>query len=271
MGTKKKLEKYWVDIAKIMGAGIDAISGNGLAGITAKVLAIGKEASLEDGVQQDIPVVLGVPLAPNPHFIDNGHAGPSMAFTGSYLRQRVGKKIGGEMFEIAGAITSATTVVPVNLAGLAKHGSASVSTLIHLVNLMDMAKGVKGSVYLTSLLDVLVQMKMAKAVIRTGDLAATAAGGVFGKVLSMTMRVCKMAGKEEMGQVICYTAHELHWRAYQEQQLAKVFGGTGPASRMVEELLTRRIHRFLGGQYNWRGIVNEPAGWLVIKDKIAMI
>ncbi len=271
MSAKKKLEKYWVDISKIMGAGIDAVSGHGLAGMVAKVAAAGREAAKEDGVSDNLPSVKGVPLAPNPHFIDNGHGGPSMQYTAKYINQRVAKKIGGEVFELAGAVTSAATVVPVNVASLAKHGSASVSTVMHLYHLMGMANSVKGSVYLSSLLDVLVQMKMAKAVIRTGDIVASAAGGVFGKVLSMAMRTCKIAGKEVMGEITAYTAQELHWRAYQEQKLAAVFGGTGPASRMVEEILTRRIHRFLGGQYNWKGIVNEPAGWIVLKDKIAMI
>ncbi|WP_020407548.1 hypothetical protein [Hahella ganghwensis] len=270
---KKTLEKYWVDISKILGSGIDILAGNSAASMTAKVLAIGAEVTKEDGVEKGLPVILGVPLAPNPHFLENGYSGQSFKFTAPYLRQRCAKKIGGEAFEIAGGVASACSgALSVNVASAIKHGTADASSLIHLYRFANMSVRVQGSEYLSFLLDILIRMKMTKVVVRSGDFAGSLAGGIFGKVISMTMRGCKIGIKEQAGAVVAFTAQELHWRAYVEQRLLGHFGGgTGPASLMVKELLTRRTHRLLGGQYDWKGIVNEPAGWIVLKDKIAMI
>ena len=48
-------------------------------------------------------------------------------------------------------------------------------------------------------------------------------------------------------------------------------GSVGPASRIVWELFTKRgITRILGA-YDIAAIVNEPAGWMAINDKLLLI
>ena len=77
-----------------------------------------------------------------------------------------------------------------------------------------------------------------------------------------------------MDKLVTNAALELHWRAYQEQAIigGRFSGaGTGPASNMIKELLTRRAHVWLGGQYDWKRVVQEPTGWLVIHDKLNLI
>ena len=72
-------------------------------------------------------------------------------------------------------------------------------------------------------------------------------------------------------EIAAQTALLLHWRAFQEYQLTKVFGGDGPAMRIVRELFAQAIR---SGEPNYckvDAIINEPAGWVAIKDKINLI
>ncbi|GHB50228.1 hypothetical protein GCM10007094_44380 [Pseudovibrio japonicus] len=71
---------------------------------------------------------------------------------------------------------------------------------------------------------------------------------------------------------------ELHWRAKLELQLSTHFGGAakhtkpvGPASAVIFELLRRRGYTRIFGQYDAGTIISEPAGWLVVNDKLALM
>ena len=230
--------------------------------------------------------VKGVPLVSNPYFIDNAIDGDT-EYTRKYVMKRKGKKLGGSVVSFAGGLASSATQV--NVGGIARHGAASGNTIAHLQAFHQMSKKFKQSDWLRKHCDVLITAKMAKLGVRGSNLAANCipnaiASAVVGGATSVggwvaEHQVGKMTGGIDLSDRGSFTetkmraavAVQLHWRAYQEQKLAAVFGGTGPASMMIEELMTRRAHRFLGGGYDWKRLVKEPTGWIAIHDKLNLI
>lgn len=209
---------------------------------------------------------------PNPLFTANGHdvAGATSPNVKKYLKKRKWKKFGGSMVSFAGNIGSIATQV--NVSGAARHARAETKTIAHLVRLRDISKKFKQSDYLTGLCKVLIRMKMIKAGARGGALTAdlipvAIASGIVGTTAAVGGSIAVRAQKA----LVLQTALQLHWRAYQELKLTSVFGGTGPAMRMVRELFGQAIRH---GEVDWTkadAYIREPAGWMVIQDKLNLV
>jgi len=258
-------------VANVTAGALGANSAQSIQSFAALPLVAGSglntiKQEIEDGVK----MVKGTPIIPNPLMLQNGHDGES-PLTDRYVYHRWMKNVGGGAFSMVGY--AASTVTAVNTTGIARHAAADASTAIHIYKLNAIGNGFGQSTTVSDWLKVFIKMKAFKAAIRTGNLASDAtpvaiASAVFGVASSLGA----MAVKKSMEEVCMITAMQVHWRAYQETAVAgSLGGGTGPATRIFEEMLTRRIHRFLGGSYDVRGIIKEPAGWVVLNDKLMLI
>ena len=126
-------------------------------------------------------------------------------------------------------------------------------------------------------LELLIRMKMLKATVRgaglTGSVIPLPAVGITTGVLAALVST---GGKLTYSKACVGTSLELHWRAKQEQFMAGRFGGAsggsvGPASRIIWELFTRRGWFGWFGNYDVAKLVQEPAGWHAINDKLLLI
>lgn len=216
-------------------------------------------------------------FAPNPHMVSNGHA--EKAITGSdcpkckkYFRARTLKKVGGAIFSgIGGALSSQTAGV--NVAGALRHGRAEVKTIAHLVKLKEQAKGIKQSEFLTKLMSVVLTMKAIKAANQGGLLAADLIPvPIVDSVIGATVNKGAKRAQKGMKGAVKWASIELHWRAFQEAKIARG-AGTGPAMRMVRELFNQAFFKFPweSGALAADQYIMEPAGWMVIQDKLNLI
>ncbi|HEX3133511.1 MAG TPA: hypothetical protein VHX44_07995 [Planctomycetota bacterium] len=214
--------------------------------------------------------------APNPHMVQNGHAEKSI--TGDdcpkcrkYFRVRTLKKVGGSLFSGAGSLASSSTG-GVNVTGALRHGRAEVKTIAHLVKLGQQAKTIKQSQFLCKLIAVIISMKSIKAINQGGALAADLIFifGVF--AVNSVMNRASRATAKGMSAAVKWASVELHWRAFQEMKLAGP-RGSGPAMRMVRELFNQAFFKFPweSGALAADQYILEPAGWMVIQDKLNLI
>ena len=119
-------------------------------------------------------------------------------------------------------------------------------------------------------------MKAIKLVSRGGQLvgAAVPLGGV-----SLGVDIAKagidMGVKLTHTKTCLATAADIHWRAYQEQAISGGLklgsGAVGPASRMMYEIFKQRGFTKIFGQHDVDKIIKDPAGWLVLNDKLMQI
>jgi len=197
--------------------------------------------------------------------------------TAKYFKQRRIKKILGA--GVSGIGAALGSVTQVNALGIARHGRAEASTLLHLYRFHAMSKQVKQSQFLTNLINVMIKAKGVKAGARGAQLAADcipevlAGGAIIAGVVGGVSSVAASTAMKKMSGMIALTSIELQWRAYQELALARVFGGDGPATRMVKELLNSPV---LDKVKPLAGIapeiyIREPFGHLVIRDKLMLI
>ncbi|WP_299490769.1 hypothetical protein [uncultured Shewanella sp.] len=209
---------------------------------------------------------------PNPLFISHGHeaVGNHSPKVKKYLRNRRWKKIGGGLVSLGGNFGSVVTQV--NTTGIARHTRASAKTLAHIARINQISKRFKQSEYLTELCAVVMLMKKIKATTRGGQLVSDCipmalASGLIGCGASVFGGV--MAAKHKA--IVAQTSVLLHWRAFQELQLCKVFGGSGPAMDIVRELFAQAIRSGEPDYGKADALIKEPAGWVAIQDKINLI
>ena len=112
------------------------------------------------------------------------------------------------------------------------------------------------------------------SVVAASKAGSSGANAIAGAIVDASVTATNRLALTAMEKHTSNTAQALHWRAYQEQFFLanKAFAdGSGPATDIVKEILRRRAHCVFGGQYDWRRIIQEPAGWLVIHDKISLL
>lgn len=267
MGLSKKKAKeavsdHAMDALGFAASVVDELSGTNVASMVSDGI----------GSSMDLRGTKGHPdRNPNPLFIANGHDGPNDSpNVKKYLKRRKWKKFGGSLVSFAGNIGSIATQV--NVSGAARHARAETKTIAHLARLNSISKKFKQSEYLTKLCNVLIRMKMIKAGARGGALAAdlipvAIASGIVGTTASVGGTIAVKTQKA----LVLQTALQLHWRAYQEIKLAGVFGGSGPAMDMIRELFGQAIRY---GEVDWTkadAYIREPAGWMVIQDKLNLV
>jgi hypothetical protein len=225
---------------------------------------------------------LGFDLVPNPFFVLNGICetdDDSSPCTASYLRGRLGKSLASSAQSLTtGSLKMFTVVDP---ATMAVAGVSIGSTIAHAVALSAIAKKWRNSKTITGWVDCLLALKMAKLGHKT--IAIVAASIPYlppgtSTALEALAKLPTIAGVGESigvavagGAVIRRIAIELHWRAYREQVLARSGGAVGPASAILVELFTKRTQSRLLGKHDIDALIKEPAGWMAINDKIALL
>lgn len=218
-----------------------------------------------------------VAYTPNPHMVENGHAeatisGDDCPKCSRYFLKRKLKKFGGSLFSSAGSIASASTG-GVNVTGALRHGRAEVKTIAHLVKLCEQAKSIKQSQFLTKLMNVLITMKSVKAATQGAALACDLIPvPLVDQIVGGAGKVGGAIAKRKMKKAVTWASIELHWRAFQEAKIARG-AGTGPAMRMVRELFNQAFFKFPweSGALAADQYIMEPAGWMVIQDKLNLI
>jgi hypothetical protein len=214
---------------------------------------------------------------PNIHMVQNGHcekdAGEKASPTcKAYFKSRSYKKLGGAAVSKAGGAAGIFTA-NVNVGGALRHSRSLGKTIAHLHNLSKQAALIKQSKYLTRLMNVILIMKVIKAGNQGGQLACDLCPiPAVDQVISMVTTSVTGASKLTMSKAVTWASVELHWRAYVEQKLAGP-KGSGPAMRMVHELFHQAAFAFpwQSGPETVTKYIREPAGWMVIKDKLNLI
>ncbi len=225
---------------------------------------------------------LGLDLVPNPFFVLNGICeadSDDSPTTAAYLRGRLGKSLASTAQGIAtGALKAFTVVDPVTIA---VSGVSVGSTIAHTAALSAIAKQWRNSKTICSWVDCLLALKMAKLGHKTLSVVSAAIPYVppgastalqLLSELPTAMGVTGALGvSAATGSVVRRVAIELHWRAYREQVLARSHGAVGPASAILVELFTKRTESRILGKHDIGTIIEEPAGWMAISDKIALL
>lgn len=218
-----------------------------------------------------------VEYTPNPHLVQNGHAeteisGDDCPNCASYFRKRKLKKFfGGAVSKLGSAGAAATGGV--NVGGALRHGRAEVKTIAHLVKLKKQAEGIKQSQFLTKLMSVLLTMKAIKAATQGAALACDLIPvPIVDQIIGAAGSIGGAVAKRKMKKAVTWVSMELHWRAFQEIKISRG-QGSGPAMRMVRELFNQAFFAFPweSGPAGADRFMLEPAGWMVLQDKLNLI
>lgn len=209
-------------------------------------------------------------LIGNPSFSANGHEGMSPK-TKDYLRSRKVKGFLGSAFSFAGDAASAATAV--NVASIARDGSAALTSAGHLLAVRSVATGFKKSETVTGWVDACVKAKAAKVGIRGASVAGAAVPiPGFSLGVSAATTIAKLGIKLKLGNLLARTALEVHWRAYQEVVIGRSTNKpVGPASAIFYEIFTKRSATKLFGNYDVNKLIREPAGWYALRDKLTLM
>jgi hypothetical protein len=271
--VKKLAADYGMDALGIIAAGVGA--GMGFHSVATQFahlpgMGVDQISSIIDlftGKTSDIP---------NPYFYLHGHDEVDSPYTSKYFHRRHLKSYGGTAFSLVGTAISPLTT-GVNPMGIARHASSEVATGIHLYNFYQIAKAHKQSETLSRWLDLVIKMKAIKAATQGVQIAANslpgytyAGAGVAAACLGSGVSITQKIAAKTLGGSVTMVSMELHWRAFQEQAIL-AGSGSGPASRIVKELMSRRHYKLLGGSYDWRAFVKEPQGWAVFYDKLMLL
>jgi hypothetical protein len=268
-GGAEKSDILWA-VADGMATIIDGASGTSIAGSANSAL---------QGCYSAVTSQSGG-IIPNPWMVWNGHDDRESLLTRSYLKHRGHMQLGGAAVAVAGAAAAAGTVADVG--ALLQHGNATASTVAHLIKFKAIAKSHKQSVTISGWIDVLIRMKALKGAVRGGQFAAAVAAPIpWGGATAVSITAGVLAAGAKLGiklkfsNLCAMTAMDLHWRCFQETAvLGGVRGmpaGTGPATRILQELFIRRGMTRVFGQHNIAGLVQEPGGWMAINDKLLLI
>lgn len=252
------------------------MAGKGLSDTAGKMIPLAGPAGSVANVIVSLYKGADKAELPNPYFVGNGHGDADSPYTNQYLRNRHKKGIAGSAAGAAGAVASAWTAVDVS--GIAMHGNAVGSTLAHLARFAQMMKASKAGGTVAQWLELVIKMKSVKATARTAGLVGAAVPiPVVGITTGVLASIAATGAKLTYTKACLATSLELHWRARQEQFMSGTAlglgtgGSVGPASRIVWELFTRRGMTRILGKYDIDRLVNEPAGWYAINDKLMLI
>ena len=266
-------DKAWA-ASEIVAAAIDAGTGGAFHANQARQ---GLEALIKSGQARDKKYG----IKPNPRFVANGFGDRPSPVTKAYLQSRAWKSIGGTVVSAASGAASALTVV--SAGGVARHGSALATTGIHLGFIASIARSAQATdPIVADWCKVIAKAKGYKAGARALETASAAipipvAGPVI-KIVATAAKIGIKIGAPEM----CYAAAiEIHWAAFTEQGRRDAFQRlgegkwkldtqAGPASKIFQEMFTRRGMTAVFGAYDVMSLVFEPGGWLALGDKIAM-
>jgi hypothetical protein len=230
----------------------------GTAGALAEIFGTKSKAKLKD----------------NPRFTANGYDGSSPR-TRDYFKHRALKKIGGTFVSALGSAGAVYTAV--NTAGIVRHGRAVTNTVEHMARLGAEMKRMKQSLYFQNLMGVILKAKALKLVNRGGALAADCIPGsaIASAAVTAITGIPTNIVMKRLEPLITFAATELHWRAFVETRLTGALGGgTGPAMRIVHHLYVGLIsehYEKLGMGVQVKEFIKEPAGWMVLRDKMSLL
>jgi hypothetical protein len=234
--------------------------------------------------------VSDIKVRPNPWFVANGHDERQSPVTQTYLRNRSLKTVGSAAVGLAGNVAEVATH-GVNVTGALQHLSALGSTGAHWLKIRAIARSYKNTVTISRWCDAIMRMKQYKLVNRALQLADEVIPvPIADQVVNITAAAAALGYRIGLGELCYITAIEIHWRAFQEQAISAfpprrpmVNGGVGdtpqrrrpstikvgPASRIFAEVFTRRGVTAAFGSYNVAALIQEPAGWMALGDKVA--
>ncbi|WP_137937478.1 hypothetical protein [Chitinivorax sp. B] len=268
-GGLEKSDIIWA-VADAAATIIDGTTGMAIAGtVNSHLQAIYGAAMLRKGGD----------VMPNPWFVWNQHdEGESLA-TRAYLKKRGWLGVGSGV--VAGVGAGVSMASQVDLGALLQHGNATGSTVAHLIKFKAIASASKQSQTISGWMDVIIKMKGMKAGLRGGQLAVAIASPIpFGGATAVSITAGLLASAAKLGikakfsNICVMTAMDLHWRAFQEQALIKGLSGgsgSGPATRILQELFIRRGATRVFGQHDVASFIHEPAGWMAISDKLLLM
>lgn len=211
---------------------------------------------------------------PNPWFVFNGHEDHDSKKTANYKKSRTYKKGAGSISSAIGTGLSVHTA-GINVMSSAMHANATGTTLIHMLQVKQIAKGIPNSKTIDEWCDVVLAAKLAKATIRGGQLAAGFIPGAHVPA-AVAATIAKTGFKLTMTNSVYATAAAVHWRAFQEQRISGGLnlgtgGKVGPASRLFWEIFTKRGMTRVFGGYDAATLISEPGGWEALADKLLLI
>ncbi len=222
--------------------------------------------------------------------------------TQAYLQTRDYKTIGSGLMGIGGGVASAHTG-GVNVLNTTRHLNAAGSTLIHWLKIRAIAESVpQKSATIIGWCDIIMKAKAAKGGSRALGIVSAATPVPFaGPIATILGTAAGLGIKIGLAEACYLAALEIHWRAFGEQTIAAVAGprmpvnfsrpfapGTrpaqgrpvpgkepaaslsaGPASRIFAEVFKRRGMTRVLGAYDVAGLIKEPAGWMVLGERLA--
>ncbi|WP_248806530.1 hypothetical protein [Pseudomonas sp. MWU13-2100] len=207
-------------------------------------------------------------LVDNPYFVVNGVDARPSPKTKHLLQHRKVRNYVQSFTGTAAALGS--TALPVNPYALIREGSSAGVSAMHLHRFSEMARNCRQSKTLCRWFELLKLMKTHKLFNKGLGVGLAAIPGGVSLAVSLPIKLCLVAkntGVAAQESALCkIIAMELHWRAYQEQNLLKGSGG-GPATAIVRELMTRRGVMY-GFSHNYMALIQEPAGWNAFAAKI---
>ncbi len=265
----KLMKEYGMDAVGIIAGVAGAAMGYGSADAFGGLPGVG--AGTISAVKD---LFTGPTSTPNPLFWLHGFDEEDSPLVDAYLRQRTLKKFGGALFSIAGVAASPFTM-GVNPTAMGRHASSEAATLLHLYKLAALKKKFSQSDTVTGWIDLVVKMKIMKAVSQGAQLAinalpsSIASVGVAATVLGTGTSIATKVATKTMGGACMTAAFHLHWRAYRELKISG--SGRGPATLIIKELFSRRHYTVLGGSYDYKGMIKEPGGWFAIYDKLLLL
>lgn len=199
-------------------------------------------------------------LVDSPMFTLNGHDGISSPTTAKYLRNKAYSSRVAQAFG---------TVVPAHAQLPGKIASTAIA-VERLVALCSMANKSRSTSTVAAWLDVATQMAMRRGAVKGTQMAGTVASCCipYSGLLATPVVMYLKSGKATYEFVCVYTALELHWRAFQENN----FGGVGPATRILHELFRdSKLAPNFGSDSTISKLVKEPAGWIPIKNVLCSL
>ncbi len=207
-------------------------------------------------------------LVDNPYFVVHGVDSLPSPKTKHLLRHRKVRNYVQSFTGTAAALGS--TLLPVNPYALIRDGSSAGVSAVHLYHFAEMAKNCRQSKTLYQWIELLRLMKTHKLFNKSVGVGLAAVPGGVSLAVSVPIKLCLLAkniGVAAQESALCKViAMELHWRAYQEQSLLKGTG-SGPATAIIRELMTRRGVMY-GFSHNYPALIREPAGWNAFAAKI---
>ncbi|MAD44434.1 MAG: hypothetical protein CMI02_04515 [Oceanospirillaceae bacterium] len=245
----------------------------------------------------------------NPYFSLHGFDQTGDKFspkTLMYVQRAQKKKIGSSMSGLAGALAKPFTYV--NVTGIILHGQSFHSTRIHLKVFNDMAKKLlPKSNTIAGWLTVLIKAKETKRFTKGCKLTGASIPLIpgIGAITGLLAYAVKIDAKIGQSEACVAAALELHWRAFQEQRIAKAKavlgvpvsekfhnnyavgsearnnlpptvhpeayetgGDDGPACKILYELFRHYGFAKILAPEDVDAIIQEPAGWMAIKEKL---